>query len=104
MNNLSIPIAAVPRVLGAGTAIPFLLLAALSWVHGPYQPPSEFILLACGVVILSLSHVVGAPHWAFTMVAEGLTEWEHNRHCLWSVVPALLGWTALLAALATVLA
>jgi len=93
MNTQVCPTPAMPRALGVAGAIPFLLLAALSWVQGPHQATSQFALMAYGAVILSF---VGALHWAFAMVAEGLKEWERARHYLWSVVPALLGWTALL--------
>lgn len=93
MNTRSCPVPALPRFLGAAGIIPFLALAVLSWVQGPHQSPSLFALTAYGAVILSF---VGALHWAFAMITEGLTERERNRHYLWSVVPALLGWVALL--------
>jgi hypothetical protein len=93
MNTRSCPVPAVPRILGAAGAIPFALLAALAWFQGPHQALSQYALLVYGAVILSF---VGALHWAFAMVAEGLTERARNRHYLWSVVPALLAWVALL--------
>jgi len=93
MNTRVCSIPAVPRALGAAGAVPFLILATMSWAHGPLQAPSQFALMAYGAVILSF---VGALHWAFAMVADGLAERERSRHYLWSVVPALLGWIALL--------
>lgn len=93
LNTRSCPVPAVPRILGAAGAIPFVLLVAVSWIQGPHQAPSQYALLVYGAVILSF---VGALHWAFAMIAAGLTERARNRHYLWSVVPALLGWVALL--------
>lgn len=93
MNTRACPLPVVPRTLGTAGVVPFLILTALSWVQGPHQAPSQFALLAYGAVILSF---VGALHWAFAMVADGLAERERSRHYLWSVVPALLGWIALL--------
>lgn len=93
MNTRACPIPTVPRALGAAGAVPFLILTAMSWVQGPLQAPSQFALMAYGAVILSF---VGALHWAFAMIADGLTERERTRHYLWSVAPALLGWIALL--------
>ncbi len=92
MNPRFSPDPAVPRILGAAGAIPFLLLAVLSSIQGPYRESSQFALMAYGAVILSF---VGALHWAFALVVEGLTERERGWHYLWSVVPALLGWLAL---------
>lgn len=83
----------MPHALGAAGVIPFPLLTAMSWIQWPYQAPSQFALMAYGAVILSF---VGALHWAFAMLADGLAERERTRHYLWSVLPALLGWIALL--------
>lgn len=93
MNTQVSPIPAVPRTLGAAGAMPFLILAAMAGIQWPYQAPSQFALMAYGAVILSF---VGALHWAFAMILDGLTERERSQHYYWSVVPALLGWIALL--------
>jgi hypothetical protein len=44
-------------------------------------------------VILSF---VGALHWAFAMLAPDMADAERKRAYAWSVIPALLGWVALL--------
>ena len=93
MKTQVIAVPPVPRALGFAGVIPFLLLTVFSWFQGPYQDPSQFALMAYGVVILSF---VGALHWAFAMIADGLSERERGQHYLWSVIPALLGWVALL--------
>jgi hypothetical protein len=50
-------------------------------------------LIGYGAVILSF---VGALHWAFAMVLPDLTEQQRTARFVWSVVPALLAWPALL--------
>lgn len=89
MKTQVIAVPPVPLTLGLAGVVPFLFLSGLSW----FQAPSQFALMTYGVVILSF---VGALHWAFAMIADGLSERERVRHYLWSVVPALLGWIALL--------
>jgi hypothetical protein len=93
MKTQVIAVPPVPLTLGLAGVVPFLFLSGLSWFQGPYQAPSQFALMTYGVVILTF---VGALHWAFAMIADGLSERERVRHYLWSVVPALLGWIALL--------
>ena len=87
------PVPVWPRRLGAAGAIPFLLLGVLSWIESPWHSELRFALLAYGAVILSF---VGALHWAFAMLAPDLAEADRNRAYAWSVMPALLGWVALL--------
>jgi len=87
------PVPVWPRRLGAAGALPFIFLGVLSWVDGPWQGELRFALLAYGAVILSF---VGALHWAFAMLAPDMAETECRRAYAWSVVPALLGWVALL--------
>lgn len=93
MTNKICPIPALPGWLGAGGALPFLSLGALSWLDWQAQQQVQFALLAYGACILSF---VGALHWAFAMISSGLTNVDRNRLYAWSVVPALLGWVALL--------
>lgn len=82
----------IARLLGYGGLIPFAALAALAlgssqsaaWIHA---------LIAYGAVILSF---VGALHWAFGMLMASSDRAARSMLC-WSVIPALLGWLALLA-------
>lgn len=87
------PVPIWPRRLGAAGALPFVALGLLSWIEGPWQSEFRFALLAYGAVILSF---VGALHWAFAMLAADMAESERKRAYAWSVVPALVGWAALL--------
>ena len=50
-------------------------------------------LLAYGAVILSF---VGALHWGFAMALGGLSDRERTHRFVWSVVPSLLAWPAVL--------
>lgn len=85
--------AAMPRALGIAGVAPFLALALMTWVPGPFEVTGRYALVAYGAIILSF---VGALHWAFAMVLEDLSERARTWHLVWSVVPALIGWVALL--------
>ncbi len=94
---------APPRVvalLGYGGLLPFLALAAASWVTdfaGQAAPVWQSALLAYGAVILSF---VGALHWGFAMTLRDLPTLQRTASFVWSVAPALIAWLALLAMLA----
>jgi protein-L-isoaspartate O-methyltransferase len=87
--------------LGYGGLIPFVLLAIAAGVGlgGNAAFPAAALLaqdgralLAYGAVILSF---VGALHWGFAMTLRDLSPSSRNAAFLWSVVPALLAWVAL---------
>lgn len=91
----------LPRVvawLGYGGLLPFLALAAASWVaepSGQASPLWQPALLTYGAAILSF---VGALHWGFAMTLRDLSARERTTSFVWSVVPALVAWLALLSA------
>lgn len=87
------PVPPLPRRLGAGGVIPFLLLPLLGWADPFRQTAYLAATVAYGAVILSF---VGALHWAFAMTVRDITERQRGRLYLWSVVPSLLGWAAML--------
>jgi hypothetical protein len=79
--------------LGYGGLLPFVLLTLgvlLDPAHGTLWRDSQ---LAYGAVILSF---VGALHWAFAMTLPELDAGQRAVRFVWSVIPALLAWTALL--------
>lgn len=78
--------------LGYGGLLPFVGLSILT-VVAPHETRWAFALNAYGAVILSF---VGALHWAFGMLLSGLDSRERNFCYAWSVMPALIGWIALL--------
>ncbi len=79
--------------LGYGGLIPFLALAAASWLDPAHSATWVPGLLGYGAVILSF---VGALHWAFAMTHPQLQGAPNHALYLWSVVPSLLGWAALM--------
>ncbi len=96
-----IPLPATVAWLGYGGLVPFVVLAAGAVIGGAGTLPSGGALLAhatpallaYGAVILSF---VGALHWAFAMILPDLPARGRNAAFVWSVIPALLAWVALL--------
>jgi SAM-dependent methyltransferase len=81
--------------LGYGGLLPFVLLAATALAGGAYSALGRHALLTYGAVILSF---VGAVNWGVAMTLPDLGEPRRRQVWLWSVVPALLAWVALLLA------
>lgn len=79
--------------LGYGGLLPFWGLAGLVAFDTVRQHFWNQALIAYGAVILSF---VGALHWAFAMLLPGLTPAQRRNRFVWSTVPALLAWPALL--------
>lgn len=78
--------------LGYGGLLPFVLFATAIYFFPQHNVFLGRALLAYGAVILSF---VGALHWGFAMTLQGLSAKQRLRAYLWSVVPALLAWPAL---------
>lgn len=81
--------------LGYGGLLPFVALAAATWFDSNHSSLWRDALLAYGAVILSF---VGALHWGFAMSQSDMTTNRRTRSFVWSVVPSLLAWIALLVA------
>jgi hypothetical protein len=79
--------------LGYGGLIPFVALTAVFLLDHHHGMLWSDALIGYGAVILSF---VGALHWAFAMVLPDLTEQQRTARFVWSVMPALLAWPALL--------
>jgi Protein of unknown function (DUF3429) len=79
--------------LGYGGLLPFAALAAAAWFDGNHSSLWRDAVLAYGAVILSF---VGALHWGFAMSQSDMTANQRTRSFVWSVVPSLLAWMALL--------
>ena len=92
----------VPRIvawLGYGGLLPFSTLAvAAVGANFLGQDPRWWnaALVAYGAAILSF---VGALHWSFAMTGPGLNDRQRASAFVWSVVPALVAWLALLSLL-----
>lgn len=80
-------------LLGLGGLIPFVGLAIASLVDPVRTAVWVASLMSYGAVILGF---VGALHWAFAMTASELTDKRRRATYAWSVMPALIGWVAIL--------
>ena len=79
--------------LGYGGLLPFVALAVLIWVDSSHSSWWRDALIAYGAVILSF---VGALHWGFAMSQSDMTAHQRKLCFVWSVVPSLMAWLALL--------
>lgn len=77
--------------LGYGGLLPFIGLAVLIWADAQRAAAWSEGLLGYGVVVLSF---VGALHWGVAMSTSGLDPRLRRETFIWSVVPALLAWSA----------
>lgn len=80
--------------LGYGGLLPFVAAAALCWFEPNHRSYWLQMLLSYGAVILSF---VGALHWGFAMVHPYAGRLNVSGVYVWSILPALLGWAAVLA-------
>jgi hypothetical protein len=90
---MSTPLPRSVAWLGYGGLIPFVVLTAAFLLDRHHGLLWSDALIGYGAVILSF---VGALHWAFAMTLPDLTEQQRTARFVWSVVPALLAWPALL--------
>ncbi len=72
--------------------IPFAALAVGAVVSRDHGALCSRALLGYGAVILSF---VGALHWGFAMTLGALGGHQRRRLYIWSVLPALIAWLAL---------
>ena len=80
-------------LLGYGGLIPFIFLALASWFLADFPADWFAWLLAYGAVIASF---VGALHWGFAMTVATLSTHDRYQAFVCSVLPALLGFLALI--------
>jgi Protein of unknown function (DUF3429) len=83
----------IVSLLGYGGLIPFISLALATLLDNGHASIWREALFAYGAVILSF---VGALHWAFAMMSPTLSSRQRNGVYIWSVMPALIGWLAIL--------
>ncbi|HPU80444.1 DUF3429 domain-containing protein [Accumulibacter sp.] len=92
-HSLPEPIPRSVAWLGYGGLLPFLVLALASLVDPQHAKLWSNALFAYGAVILTF---VGALHWGFAMTLRDLSATRRTWCFAWSVVPALLAWSAFL--------
>lgn len=100
MTNLSNPVdnfkTIIPPIvnwLGYGGLLPFIALASAVWIDSSRSNLWGDAILVYGAVILSF---VGALHWGFAMSQSDMSAHQRTHCFVWSVVPALMAWIALL--------
>ena len=80
-------------ILGYSGLIPFIAFSLSIFLDSYRASIWRDALLTYGSVILSF---VGALHWAFAMLTKDLSPLTQKQRYAWSVIPALVGWFALL--------
>ena len=93
-NEATASMPVVIALLGYGGAIPFLALACadLLSLHLPFASPAD-LLIGYGAIILSF---VGALGWGSHLRDKMISPAIY----IWSIIPALMGWVALMAPIA----
>ncbi len=83
----------VVAALGYGGLLPFIGLTCLIGLDPAHSALWHRALWAYSAVILSF---VGALHWGFAMLGLTVGAQQRSSWYVWSVIPALLAWVALL--------
>lgn len=94
-SHASIAVPPAAKWLGGFGALPFVVFALLSvMLDGLYQAQAWYALAVYGAVILSF---LGGVHWGLTIADFG-TQLEQSawRRLLLSVLPSIVGWTAMM--------
>jgi hypothetical protein len=89
----------IATLLGNFGLLPFYGLAFAAWL--PLSPVAgrlvDLAFVAYAAVILSF---LGAVHWGLALLTPQLDKWQSWNVLGWGVLPALLGWLAMMLALA----
>jgi len=88
----AVPVTAL--LLGAGGALPFIMLAMVPLLlPATLRDPAHLALCTYAAIILSF---LGGVHWGLTLATADARMTEHYRlRLVLSVMPSLLGWGAL---------
>lgn len=91
----------VATLLGNFGLLPFFALAVAAWLPLSAVPARlvELAFVGYAAVILSF---VGAVHWGLALMAPQFSKQQSWNVLGWGVLPALLGWLALLLSMAGV--
>jgi hypothetical protein len=79
--------------LGYGGLIPFLVLTIAQQLSPHHQAVLSYALVGYGATILSF---VGALHWGIMMMTHTPDKLQRDFTYIWSVIPALIAWIAIL--------
>jgi hypothetical protein len=85
----------IATLLGNLGLVPFFVLAILTWLpwRNDVSLQVQIALVGYAAVILSF---LGAVHWGLALANPGLNKAGSWNSLGWGVIPALLGWLALL--------
>lgn len=83
----------VPKLLGYAGLLPFIFITAMLWAEPHHYAFWQRVLLSYGAVILTF---VGALHWSLAMQVSTLHDDVKRGLYIWSVIPSLVAWLALL--------
>ncbi len=92
-SPIPLPVIKTIAWLGYGGLLPFVLLAAATGLDKDDAFFWSQALFSYGAVILTF---VGALHWGFALAIPGIPDKQRNAVLIWSVVPALVAWVALM--------
>ena len=87
------PVVRTIALLGYGGLVPFVLLTIATALDRENAKFWSDALFSYGSVILTF---VGALHWGFALAIAGIPDKQRDAVLIWSVVPALIAWVALL--------
>ena len=93
MQHTALEMPVIVKWLGYGGLLPFLGLFVAVVIDPHHRAYWAEAQASYGAIILSF---VAGLHWAFAMTLEPLSAQQRQRVFLWSVVPPLVGWLALL--------
>jgi hypothetical protein len=93
MMNATSPRPPAVAWLGYGGLLPFVGTALACFLEPNHRSLWLQMLLAYGAVILSF---VGALHWGFAMAHPASAGQGASGMYIWSIVPSLVGWVAVL--------
>jgi hypothetical protein len=83
----------IVSILGYGGLIPFIGFALVSLTN---LLPTKLVVTGISYYGATILSFVAALHWGFAMTMKSLSESEQTRRYIWSVIPPLLAWVALL--------
>ncbi len=83
----------VPKLLGYLGLLPIVISTALIFFDHHHSMVWRNLLVSYAALILSF---LGALHWAFSMEMKDLSVKKRSAMMVWSVMPSLIAWIALL--------
>ena len=83
----------LPRILGYLGLLPFIIPTFFLFSDPHHFMTWRSLLVSYAAIILSF---LGGLYWAFAMVIKDVTIKKRNAMLVWSVIPSLLAWVALL--------